>query len=150
MSPRCPGWARSRSSSTTGVTAETAGIVASAGLIIMMSGTQGHRYIDRHTYVMFHEMQTFKFFSVESVSDQEEQSKINRTIQNSINEFIASKTKLTGEKLSELIKKKELWVNAQGAIEYGFADKITGQASRPGEPSRLPSASPRGERRPGE
>jgi len=102
------------------------GIVASAGLIIMMSGTRGHRYIDKHTYVMFHEIQTFKFFSVESVSDQEEQAKINRSIQNSINKYVTSKTKLTAEKLHELIVKKELWVDAQMAVEYGFADQILG------------------------
>ncbi len=102
------------------------GIVASAGLIIMMSGTPGYRYIDRLSWVMFHEMQSFKFFAIESVSDQEEQAKINRKIQNSINTYVTMKTKLSPEKLSELIKKKELWCDAKEAIEYGFADHIIG------------------------
>ncbi len=102
------------------------GIVASAGLIIMMSGTPGYRYIDRLSWVMFHEMQSFKFFSIESVSDQEEQAKINRKIQDSINKYVTAKTKLSPERLSELIRKKELWCNAQEAINYGFADKLIG------------------------
>lgn len=106
---------------------KASGIVASAGLIIMMAGTPGHRFIDRNTFIMFHESQTFKMFAIESVSDQEEQAKISRKIQNSINKFISKKTKLTEEKLCELIKKKELWVDAWGALEYGFADKIMGE-----------------------
>lgn len=103
------------------------GIVASAGLIIMMSGTTGYRYIDRLSWIMFHEMQSFKFFALESVSDQEEQAKINRRIQDTINKFVTEKTKLTPEKLSELIKKRELWCDSNDAIKYGFADKIIGQ-----------------------
>jgi ATP-dependent protease ClpP protease subunit len=72
-------------------------------------------------------MQQFKFLTVESVSDQEEQAKIQRTIQNKINAYITAKTKITPEQLSDLIKKKELWVDAAGAIAYGFADKIIGK-----------------------
>jgi ATP-dependent protease ClpP protease subunit len=103
------------------------GIVASAGLIIMMSGSPGYRYIDRLSWVMFHEMQSFKFFSVESVSDQEEQARISRRIQDQINKYVTAKTKVTPEKLSDLIKKKELWCDADEAVKYGFADRIIGK-----------------------
>lgn len=107
---------------------KTRGIVASAGLIIMMSGTSGYRYIDKNSFIMFHEMQSFKFFAVESVSDQEEQAKISRKIQDSVNRYITQNTKITPEKLSEMIKKKELWCDAKEAVEvYGFADKIIGE-----------------------
>jgi ATP-dependent protease ClpP protease subunit len=103
------------------------GIIASAGLIIMMSGSPGYRFIDKLSWVMFHEMSSFKFFAIESVSDQEEQAKINRKIQDSINAYITVKTKITPEKLSELIKKKELWCTAEEAVGLGFADKIIGK-----------------------
>ncbi len=103
------------------------GIVASAGLIIMMSGTPGYRYLDRNCFVMFHEMWTFKYMAIETASDQEEQAKVMRKIQDAITTFITSKSKITFIQLKEMIKKKELWCDANEAITFGFADKIIGQ-----------------------
>ena len=103
------------------------GIVASAGVIIMMCGTNGHRFIDRNAFVMFHEIQSFKFMSFESVSDQEEQAVINRKIQDKINSYITQKTKITSQQLSDRIKKHEMWADADESVKLGFADKVTGK-----------------------
>jgi ATP-dependent protease ClpP protease subunit len=103
------------------------GIIASAGLIIMMSGSRGYRFIDRNAFIMFHEMAKLKYFTVESVSDEEQNAIISRKIQDSINAFIVAKTKMTREELSEKIRKKELWCTADEAVNYGFADKIMGK-----------------------
>ena len=37
------------------------GLVASAGLIILISGSSGHRYIDQDSMIMFHEMSVYDF-----------------------------------------------------------------------------------------
>jgi ATP-dependent protease ClpP protease subunit len=100
------------------------GIVASAGLIVMVSGTPGHRLIGKHSLVMFHEMWSFKFMAVETPADKEEEAKIFRMIQDKINNYIASKSRIPEADLCGLIKKKEFWVDAKGAIGYGFADKL--------------------------
>jgi ATP-dependent protease ClpP protease subunit len=100
------------------------GIVASAGLIIMVSGSPGHRLIGKHSLVMFHELSQFKFLAVETPSDKEEEARIFRMIQDKLNSYIASKSKIPEKDLCGLIKKKEFWVDAKGAIEYGFADKL--------------------------
>ena len=118
-----------------GVTVEirARGIFASGGLIIMMSGSPGHRFLDRNAFIMFHEMSKFKYFTVESVSDEEQNASISRKIQDSINLFIIAKTKMTKEELSLKIIKRELWCTAREAVEYGFADKIIGEPYQQGE-----------------
>ncbi len=100
------------------------GLVASAGLIVMISGTEGHRFIDRHSLVMFHELSSFKLFAVETPSDKEEEAKIFRMIQNKVNSYIESRSKMSQADLCERIKKKEFWMDAETSVKYGFADEI--------------------------
>jgi ATP-dependent protease ClpP protease subunit len=100
------------------------GIVASAGLIILVSGTKGHRFIDKNAMVMFHEMSSFKFMAMETPSDKEEEAKVFRKIQDTLNAYIAERSNMSVKELSEVIKKKEFWTDAVGAITYGFADSL--------------------------
>jgi ATP-dependent protease ClpP protease subunit len=100
------------------------GIVASAGLVIMVSGTEGRRFIDKHSLVMFHELSSFKFFAVETPSDKEEEAKIFRMIQDKVNSYIGSRSKISADELCEKIKKKEFWMDAETTVKYGFADQI--------------------------
>lgn len=109
-----------------GVTVEirVRGLAASAALIILVSGSPEHRYVDKNALIMFHELSTFKFFSIETPTMQEEEATINRMLQNKINGYIASKSKISLAELSSMIKKREVWVDAVTAIKLGFADKL--------------------------
>ncbi len=100
------------------------GIIASAALILMVSGSKGNRFIDRSALVMFHELSTFKFFSFETPSDKEEETKILRMIQDKVNAYIADRSQISQAELCEKIKRKEFWMDAEMAIKYGFADAI--------------------------
>lgn len=100
------------------------GIVASAGLLVLLSGTTGSRHIDRYAIVMFHELWSFKFFAVETPSSKEEEAIIYRKIQNNVNSFITSRSKITKEELDQKIRNKEFWLTASEALKYGFADKV--------------------------
>ncbi len=100
------------------------GIIASAGLIVMIAGTKGQRYLDMYAMVMFHELSLLKFFSFETPSSMEEESKIIRMIQNRVNDYIISRSKISMVELCEKIKKKDFWMDANEAIKYGFADSI--------------------------
>jgi ATP-dependent protease ClpP protease subunit len=100
------------------------GIIASAGLIVMVAGTRGHRYLDKYAMLMFHELSALKFFSIDTPSSIEEESKIFRMIQNKVNDYIVSRSQISSEELREKIKKRDFWMDAGEAVKYGFADKI--------------------------
>lgn len=106
------------------------GIVASAGLIVFLSGSPGYRLIDKYSLIMFHEMWTFKFFAIETPSDKENEAAIFRKIQNHINTYITDHSRISAEELNRLIRQRELWCNADEAIKYGFADRIIGSADQ--------------------
>lgn len=100
------------------------GLVASAGLIVLVSGSQGHRFICRDSMIMFHELNVFEYLSFKSVTDKEEEARVLRMIQDRINGYIISRSRITKQQLENKIKKKEFWMTADEAIQYGFADKF--------------------------
>jgi len=100
------------------------GFAASAGFLIATSGTMGYRFVSKISQMMFHELWTFSMFKITSPSSSEDEAKILRYIQDTINDWIVSRSKLTKEKLNEKISKKEFWVNGQEAVQYGFMDSL--------------------------
>jgi len=103
------------------------GIAASAAAIIFCAGTKGHRVAGARAELMFHELFTFKFMSIETPSDQEDQSRILRHLQDSISEWLAKRGKMSKADLDAKMRKKELWVNGIEAMEMGFADVVIGE-----------------------
>ena len=100
------------------------GFAASAGFLIATSGTVGHRYASKVSLLMWHQLYTFSMFKISTPSSSEDEAKILRYIQNTINNWIASRSKLTKEALAEKIEKKEFWVNGIDAVKYGFMDHL--------------------------
>lgn len=100
------------------------GIVASAGLLILLAGDRGHRYIDKYSLIMFHELQSLEWVKISTPSDKEEEARIYRLIQNKINAYIAARSKVSVVQLNDFTKKREFWVDASDAVKLGFADKI--------------------------
>lgn len=100
------------------------GIAASAGLILLVSGSPGYRYFDSNAMAMFHELQSFTFLKVETPTSKEEEAKILRKIQNNINAYISAHSKFSLEDLKACIDKKEIWFDAKEVIEFGLADHI--------------------------
>jgi ATP-dependent Clp protease protease subunit len=101
------------------------GLVASAGLIILVSGTKGYRYIHPISMVMFHELKSFTI-AYDSPSDKEEVAKIERFIQEQVNHYIVDRSKISIKELRERIQRREFWMDANTAIQFGFADKLLG------------------------
>ena len=100
------------------------GIAASAGIILLVSGSPGYRYIDRNAMAMFHELQSFTFLKVETPTSKEEEAKILRKIQNNINAYISAHSKFSLVDLQACIDKKEIWFDAKEVITFGLADHI--------------------------
>lgn len=107
-----------------GLTIETRchGFAASAGFLIFASGTKGHRFVNEQSELMWHELLTFKMFSLDSPSSTEEEARILRHLQDTGNTWLAKCSNLTKEELDKKIHKCEFWMNGQQAVDFGFAD----------------------------
>jgi len=100
------------------------GFAASAGFLIFISGSMGHRAVSPQSELMWHELLSFKMFAIETPASSEDEAKILRHLQDTANEYIASRCKLTKEDLDERVKRKEFWLNGKQAFEDGLADKL--------------------------
>jgi len=105
------------------VTTIVNGFAASAGFYIYMEGDE--RLIDPTAQLMWHELYTFKFFDISGPSDSEDEARVLRHLQDTVNEWLAGRCNLDKEELDAMIKKKELWANGKQALEYGFAHAYT-------------------------
>ena len=98
------------------------GFAASAGFLIFTSGSDGYRFVSPQAELMWHELMTFEMFKISTPSSQEEQARVLRHLQDTANEWLASKSHLTKDQLDEKVRKREFWLNGQEAVEMGFAD----------------------------
>jgi len=103
------------------------GFAASAGFLIFAAGDLGKRFVCSEAALMWHELMTFKMFSIETPSDQEEQSRVLRQLQDVRNEWLATRGNLTKEEIDAKIKKKEFWMSGEQAMKFGFADGFMGK-----------------------
>lgn len=101
------------------------GLAASAGFLIFCSGQD--RVVSNTAEMMWHELKVGKFLSVESPADQEDESKILRHLQDTANNWITSRSKVSKDELDSKIRKKEFWINGKEAFAMGFATKLIGK-----------------------
>uniref|UniRef100_A0A6M3L2I4 Putative protease n=2 Tax=viral metagenome TaxID=1070528 RepID=A0A6M3L2I4_9ZZZZ len=100
------------------------GIAASAGFLVLVSGTKGHRFVVETAELMWHELISFSMFKLETPSDSEEGARVLRHLQDTGNQWVASRGNLTKEELDSKIRKKEFWMRGSEALEFGFVDLI--------------------------
>jgi ATP-dependent protease ClpP protease subunit len=104
------------------VETRTHGFAASAGFYILANGSKGHRYVNSHSELMWHEVISFSMFSVESPSDKEEAARVLRHLQDTTNTRLSEVSNMTKEEVDIKIRKREFWMTGTEAIEFGFAD----------------------------
>lgn len=111
-----------------GYTIETRnyGVSASAAFLIMTLGTKGHRFVSKTSQSMAHELRQYgsllELFTGKTPSDSEEQTRIMRYLQDSINIWLATKGNLTIEEIKKQTTNREFWMRGEESIKYGFAD----------------------------
>jgi ATP-dependent protease ClpP protease subunit len=111
------------------------GFALSAGFHIFVAGNLGQRFVGPQAELMWHEIQSFKFLDYSSPSDKEDEGAVLRHLQDTRNEWLASRSKLTKDELDQKIRKKEFWMSGKEAVEkYGFADAYIGQLDAPKQP----------------
>jgi len=95
------------------------GEVASMAVPIFLAGTQGRRYISKHTFLMIHPLhlgaRDYLSFAKSRVLNAEELEKL-------YDNYVIDRSNLP-KKIIDKAKTKEVWLNAKECLKYGLADK---------------------------
>tara|TARA_A100001515_G_scaffold67999_2_gene54103 strand:- start:117 stop:737 length:621 start_codon:yes stop_codon:yes gene_type:complete len=98
------------------------GKVMSAGLLVMASGTRGERYVGRNCRLMLHNVVSGGTGELPIL--QNEIKEIKR-MQQAYSNALLEETNLTKSQLKRLFNRKvNVYLDAEEAVKYGFADKI--------------------------
>lgn len=99
------------------------GMIASAGLFIVMSGSQGNRTLSENTSIMSHQFATETGFDKYHELQAVQKEFVNT--QNRLLKHIEFCTGLSKKKINkELMNKSDIWLTAQEAVKLGLADSI--------------------------
>ena len=99
------------------------GLIASAAMRILVSGSHGKRMVSPYALLMVHELSTYTYRSSDSTTDKRKQAKILKMIQDNGTQFMSDMTGIPFEELV-LMREEETWFSAEEAIELGFADGL--------------------------
>ena len=99
------------------------GLVASAAMRILVSGSPGKRMVSPYAMLMVHELSTFTYRSSDSTTDKRKQAKILKMIQDNGTRYMSEMTGIPFEELI-LMREEETWFSAEEAVELGFADGL--------------------------
>jgi ATP-dependent protease ClpP protease subunit len=109
-----------------GITVETRcyGFAASAGFLIFVNGTIGHRMVNPMAEFMWHELWSFTFLKVETPSKKEDEAEVFRHLQDTGHNWLVTRCtkELTKEELDSWVRHKDKWMNGADMMEAGFAD----------------------------
>ena len=98
------------------------GKVMSAGLLLIAAGTKGERYIGRHCRLMLHNASSG---GVGELPTLENEVKEIKRLQGVYSKALCEETNVTRAQLKRLFNRKiNVYINAEEAVKYGFADKI--------------------------
>ena len=103
------------------------GFAASAGFVLFVNGTKGHRFASATAELMWHELYTFEFFKVNRPSDAEDEAVVLRHLQSTASNYLAKRSNLTAEEWDEKVKKQEFWCNGAEAVKFGLSDGLPGK-----------------------
>jgi ATP-dependent Clp endopeptidase proteolytic subunit ClpP len=94
------------------------GSVASAGTLISSVGKK--RYMGQHAHLLIHQLSSGMYGKF---SEMEDEFFNNTNLMKLLKDFYKKNTKIPMKKLDELLK-RDIWLNAQECLEYGFIDEI--------------------------
>ena len=98
------------------------GKVMSAGVLILASGTKGHRKIGKHCRVMIHGVASGYAGSIHSLENELEEV---QWIQQQYITLQANETDMTQKYIKNLISRKvNVYLTAEQSVEYGIADEV--------------------------
>lgn len=98
------------------------GLAASAGVILLVAGDEGDRWVSKHAEIMMHKVWSFSMFKLDTPDSAEDTAETLKHFQKNINSYIISRSKLTKEKIEECIFKRDFWMTGEQAVQFGLAD----------------------------
>ena len=102
----------------------------SAGFMMLLAGTPGHRYAGSGATLMWHELLTFKFLSIETPSSTEDEARIMRELQNTVNTWMSKRSNMTKEEIDKKVHRQEWWMSGLEAKKKGFVDHVIGATEK--------------------
>lgn len=101
------------------VTVVGIGFCASGGAVLLQAGNR--RVVTSNTHVMIHEISTE---AVGRLSDIADEAKFLERMQDRLLDILSEKSTFTKRQIKNRWKGKDWWLNAEEAVEAGFADEI--------------------------
>lgn len=105
------------------------GMCASAGFMVLISGSKGHRLVTPHAMIMWHEIGVtgMQMNQHATPTDKEDEAATLRHMQESANRYISDVSGVGVEIIRQNIKYKTWWMTGREAVEFGFADGLLGE-----------------------
>ena len=100
------------------------GFAASAGVVLLVSGDIGERYVSKHAEIMIHKVWTFTQWDLKTPDTADDQAATLKHLQDNLNKYLLSRSKMTAEELEKCIYKRDFWLTGETAVEFGLADKF--------------------------
>ena len=99
------------------------GLAASAAnMVVLQSCTR--RLVNKHARLHLHEVRKWVFFEIQKESDVEDEAKEMRALTGMIIDLLSLRTGKSKEEIHEFIERRERWMSAKEALEYGLVDEI--------------------------
>lgn len=98
------------------------GKVMSAGVLLLAAGTKGKRKIGKNCRIMIHSVRADQWGPIHNLENEMEETKL---LQEQHIDALVAETHMTKAHLKKLLDRKvNVYLNAEEAVEYGFADII--------------------------
>ncbi len=94
----------------------------SAGFLVFAGGHK--RVVSPMATLMWHEIAYWAFLKKITPTSSEQEAAVMRMLQDTANEFLASRSNMTKEKIDAEIANKDWFFNGKQALEMGFADEL--------------------------
>jgi len=108
-----------RANQTHEVNVVATGACMSMGVIVLQAGAK--RAATPNAYFLLHELHTVQSGSLGQLKDSQQHAE---KLQNHLNSLLAQRTGLSEKKLEKLFSRKDLYLNAEEALELGLIDEI--------------------------
>ena len=101
------------------ITIEARGVAASMGILLLQSASK--RAVSKHTRIMIHEMSDICKGKTSQIEDETlETKKVNDMLRG----MLAKRAKKTSEEIGNICKRRDIWMSAEEALEFGLIDVI--------------------------
>lgn len=105
------------------VTTHGSGMVASMAAVLLQAGDT--RILDQRAKLLIHEgSQTFSQNISISAAEMEDHQFLTKMLRNDVLSILAERATLTREELEEKWKRRDWYLDAEEALEYGFIDRV--------------------------